>query len=67
MIDDYVIMAVTNDTFELPIAVTNTVSEMGKLFGLHPDTISSSMTYKKKRKGKEQRKKKNYFFVKVIL
>lgn len=66
---DSLYMAVTDDDYELPIAVTSTVVEMARLFRLSPNTISSQINYNLKRendntKAKRQRPHK---FIKVEL
>ena len=45
-IPDGVVMAVTTDEYELPVAVRDTISEMAELFGTTAGSIRSMMSKK---------------------
>ena len=55
----YIWLAVEADEYELPIAVTDTAREMGKLFGIGADSVMDSAS--KNRSGKLSGRK----FIKV--
>ena len=40
----YLWMAVTADKYELPLAVTDTAKELGRIYGLSKETIKSAVT-----------------------
>lgn len=44
-------MRVTNDKYQLPIAVTDTVAELAKIFGTTPNAVSSAIS--KQRAGRQ--------------
>ena len=44
-----VYMVVTNDPYELPIAIADTIEELSKMIGVKPNAISSAMSKAKKK------------------
>lgn len=41
-------MKVTHDKYELPVAVANTATELGKILNVHPNVIRSAVCHAKK-------------------
>ena len=39
----YVVMAVTNDKYELPIAVADTANELGRMLGIKGSSIRTAL------------------------
>lgn len=57
-----IIMAVTGDAFELPLAITDTVGEMAKLYGVTPSSICHHLRLNENR---TRRRESKYTFVRV--
>lgn len=58
-------MAVTNDAYELPVYITDTVSELSYLLGVKSKTISEVLS-----RGTDNRKKKikkKYLYKRVVI
>lgn len=45
-------MRVTNDNYQLPIAVTDTIKELAEIFNTTPNVISASISRQRAGKGK---------------
>lgn len=45
----YIYMVVTNDAYEFPVAMANSVHELAKMIGVRPNSISSSMSHARSR------------------
>lgn len=56
------IMAVTGDRYELPLAITDTVGEMARLYGVTPGSICHQMRLNENR---TRRRESKYTFVRV--
>lgn len=54
-------MAVTADEYELPIAVANSPSELGKMVGVSENTVSSAISHN------QNGKTRGYKFIMVIV
>lgn len=52
MSGEYIYMKVSDDEYQLPEAVADTIIELAKLCGTRPNCISSSMCHAKKRGSK---------------
>lgn len=46
---DYAYMCVTNDEFELPIAVADSIAELARILKIKPNNISSAISQAKKK------------------
>ena len=65
MKNKYLYMAVTNDAYELPVYITDTVSELSYLLGVISKTISEVLS-----RGTDNRKKKikkKYLYKRVVI
>lgn len=65
MKNKFLYMAVTNDVYELPVYITDTVSELSYLLGVKSKTISEVLS-----RGTDNRKKrvkKKYLYKKVTV
>lgn len=65
MKNKYLYMAVTNDAYELPVYITDTVSELSYLLGVKSKTISEVLS-----RGTDNRKKKikkKYLYKRVVI
>lgn len=45
----YIYMLVTNDIYEFPVAMANSVQELARMIGVRPNSISSAMSHAKSR------------------
>lgn len=57
MTGEYVYMMVSNDKYELPLVVADSVSELARVVGVAPVTISSAICHSKQRRGRSIYKK----------
>lgn len=53
MSNDYVYMKITNDKYELPVAVADTASELANILGIKKSSIAASMYHARAGKRKE--------------
>lgn len=58
-------MAVTNDAYELPVYITDTVSELSYLLGIKSKTISEVLS--RGTDNRKKKRKKKYLYKRVTI